>query len=174
MSIEGDAPAYRGTSYILFEDLPLEEFGNRMPQVKVEVWGRSGVMEGLVRGVNVIPGTTEWGYSPAVVEQVELSSAQERQRNATTGEWEMVAVESVTGSRPENAARFAGVSDWSVSMDTLRAVLPEAKTASLVVAWFGTDLRAGQCLIEPRVEIKGKRTTPEWTAAGLTRALLQK
>lgn len=170
VSVEGDAPAYRGTAYILFEDLPLEEFGNRVPQVKVEVWGRSGVMEELVRGVNVIPGTTEWGYSPAVVQQVEVNYSQEREWNALTSEWEMATVRNVTGTKPENAARFAGVSDWSVSMDTLRAVLPATQTASLVVAWFGTDLRAGQCVVEPRIELRDKETEPAWSAGGLSRA----
>lgn len=28
----GQAPAYRGVAYIVFEDLPLEAFGNRLPQ----------------------------------------------------------------------------------------------------------------------------------------------
>ena len=35
--IEGAAPAYRGMAYIVFEDLPLEAFGNRMPQLSFEV-----------------------------------------------------------------------------------------------------------------------------------------
>lgn len=29
-------PAYRGSSYIVFEELPLEKFGNRIPQITVE------------------------------------------------------------------------------------------------------------------------------------------
>lgn len=29
-------PAYRGVAYLMFEDLPLEKFGNRLPQVSVE------------------------------------------------------------------------------------------------------------------------------------------
>lgn len=33
----GLAPAYPGMAYILFKDLPLARFGNRLPQVKVEV-----------------------------------------------------------------------------------------------------------------------------------------
>lgn len=36
---EGDAsltPAYRGISYVMFEDIPLEHFGNRLPQVSIE------------------------------------------------------------------------------------------------------------------------------------------
>lgn len=31
------APAYRGCSYIMFEEFPVEKFGNRIPQIDVEV-----------------------------------------------------------------------------------------------------------------------------------------
>ncbi len=37
---EGSAdltPAYRGTTYVMFEDIPLEHFGNRLPQMSIEV-----------------------------------------------------------------------------------------------------------------------------------------
>lgn len=34
---EGSCPAYRGTAYIVFKDIPLEKLGNRIPQVSVEV-----------------------------------------------------------------------------------------------------------------------------------------
>lgn len=34
---EGSAPAYRGIAYIVFKDLPLEKFGNRIPQVSAEI-----------------------------------------------------------------------------------------------------------------------------------------
>lgn len=34
---EGSCPAYRGTPYIMFTDIPLEKVGNRIPQVSVEV-----------------------------------------------------------------------------------------------------------------------------------------
>lgn len=33
---EGSTPAYRGVSYIVFKDIPLEHVGNRIPQVSVE------------------------------------------------------------------------------------------------------------------------------------------
>ena len=33
----GDAPAYRGLAYLVFERLPLAEFGNRIPQLSFEV-----------------------------------------------------------------------------------------------------------------------------------------
>ncbi|MGA1256110.1 MAG: phage tail protein [Candidatus Nanopelagicaceae bacterium] len=32
-----DTPAYRGRSYIVFDDIPLEDWGNRLPTVSVEV-----------------------------------------------------------------------------------------------------------------------------------------
>lgn len=34
---EGSCPAYRGTAYVVFKDIPLEKLGNRIPQVSVEV-----------------------------------------------------------------------------------------------------------------------------------------
>jgi hypothetical protein len=37
VSFEGDAPAYRGEAYVVFTDLQLEKFGNRLPQFKFEV-----------------------------------------------------------------------------------------------------------------------------------------
>ena len=32
-----DAPAYRGLAYLMFEDLPLADFGNRIPQITAEI-----------------------------------------------------------------------------------------------------------------------------------------
>ncbi len=33
----GSCPAYRGSAYIMFEEVPVEKFGNRIPQVTVEM-----------------------------------------------------------------------------------------------------------------------------------------
>ena len=33
---DGDVPAYRGLAYIVFERLPLADFGNRIPQLSFE------------------------------------------------------------------------------------------------------------------------------------------
>ena len=41
----GDTPAYRGRSYIVFDDIPLEEWGNRLPAVSVEVV-QNGYLDG--------------------------------------------------------------------------------------------------------------------------------
>lgn len=37
---EGRTPAYRGQCYIVFEDMPLQDFGNTIPQVTVEVFAQ--------------------------------------------------------------------------------------------------------------------------------------
>ena len=34
----GEAPAYRGTAYVVFERMPLADFGNRIPQLSFEVF----------------------------------------------------------------------------------------------------------------------------------------
>ena len=55
----------------------------------------------------------------------------------------------------ENAHLYPHVSDWTVSLDELQALCPNLQHVSLVVAWFGDDLRCGTCTIAPRVERVG-------------------
>jgi hypothetical protein len=60
-----NTPAYRGTAYVVFEELPLERFGNRLPQLSFEVFrpildGDSA--ESLVRAVTLIPASGEFAY----------------------------------------------------------------------------------------------------------------
>ena len=59
----------------------------------------------------------------------------------------------------------------SVALDRLEACAPKVESVSLVVAWFGDDLRAGHCRIRPGVEVSAKATTPEnWSVDGVARA----
>lgn len=51
-------PAYRGVSYIVFQDLPLEKFGNRIPQVTVEAVNNSSnnfLFETITPGASIGP-----------------------------------------------------------------------------------------------------------------------
>lgn len=66
----GNAPAYRGTAYVVFERLPLASFGNRIPQLSFEVTRPVGKLETMLRAVTLIPGTTEFGYETGTVVQV--------------------------------------------------------------------------------------------------------
>src|SRR5262249_16699003 len=101
-----------------------------------------------VRGVVLIPGSGEFVYATEPVTRLGAS-----------------------GERVfENAHTRQGGADWQGSIDQLGAALPNAKSASLVVSWFGTDLRAGHCELRPGVEIAAKDTSPfGWSVAGLSR-----
>lgn len=57
-----------------------------------------------------------------------------------------------------------------MSLDQLQAQCPNLKRVSLVIGWFGDDLRAGHCTVRPGVERVDKPTEPmAWSAAGLSR-----
>ncbi len=74
-AIEGTglAPAYRGLAYVVFEDLPLGPFGNRMPQLSFEVIARpvsqnpDRDLNTAVTSVCLIPGAGEFVYATDVV-----------------------------------------------------------------------------------------------------------
>ena len=57
------------------------------------------------------------------------------------------------------------------SLDRLQAMAPAVESVSLVVAWFGDDLRAGSCKVRPGVEVSAKTTSPQtWSVNGVSRA----
>ena len=55
------AGVYRGLAYVVFERLPLDMFGNRIPVMQFEVLRPTGALESQVRAVAIIPGATEHG-----------------------------------------------------------------------------------------------------------------
>ncbi|HVY20482.1 MAG TPA: glycoside hydrolase/phage tail family protein [Bauldia sp.] len=145
---QGDAPAYRDTAMIVFERLPLENFGNRIPQLSFEVIRPVDGIETAVRAVSMIPGSTEFGYDPEPVTST-----------ITPGS-------STTVNRHVDGVR----TDWQASVDELQAVCANAGRVGLVTAWFGNDLRAGECTLKPAVVDRTTVTSPyTWSAAGMTR-----
>jgi hypothetical protein len=146
---EGDAPAYRGLAYVVFERLPLANFGNRIPQLSFEIVRPVGRLEQMVRAVTLIPGATEFGYEPETVVQT-LGPGQ---------------------SAPENRHITYAPSDVIAGLDELQAVAPNVERVAIVVAWFGTDLRCGQCRVVPGVDNRAKQTYGgAWAVSGLDRA----
>jgi hypothetical protein len=143
------APAFRGLAYIVFEHLALAAFGNRMPQLSFEVFRAVDDVSANIKGVVLIPGSGEFALADDAVTRVGFG-----------------------GERlPENTHTQFGTSDFTVAVDQLEMALPNAKSASLVSSWFGTDLRAGLCQIMPGVERAAKETAPLlWNVAGLSRA----
>ncbi len=123
------APAYRGTAYVVFDRSPVADFGNRLPQFQFEVIRPVGAYQKDVRAVALIPGSTEYGLSPAEITRMRVP-----------GEMEAV-----------NRHVLHAGSDLEASLDELQAVLPNLKHVALVITWFGDDLRAGFCRIRPGV-----------------------
>ena len=153
-----NAPAYRGVAYVVFERLPLENFGNRIPQFTFEVMRPADDVAEKVRAVNIIPGAGEFHCDPRVVTRTQ-APVRSVLPVATTGI-----------SEPENAHASEKRSDWSISLDQLQAAARNLEAAALVVSWFGDDLRCGHCTIRPKVEVQNKFTRPEqWRVAGLER-----
>ena len=148
----GNAPAYRGLAYVVFERLALENFGNRLPQLSFEVFRAIDVLEQRINAVTVIPGTTEFGYdTQAVSRQVEVGHAE-----------------------TENSHAGGAVTDWTRSMDDLAAACENLSSLSLVVSWFGSDLRCGTCLVRPGIDSAQKVTTGRtWQVGGLARSSAQ-
>ena len=145
-----NTPAYRGTAYVVFEELPLERFGNRLPQLSFEVFRPildGEFAESLVRAVTLIPASGEFAYATEVVRR-----------------------EVGDSTNPENVNAEAHAADIVIALDRLEACAPKVESVSLVVAWFGDDLRAGHCRIRPGVEVSAKSTTPEnWSVNGVGR-----
>ncbi len=147
-----DAPAYRGLCYLVFERLPLGPFGNRIPNISVELCRVVGELEPKITAITVIPGATEFGYDPSP-----------RVRFLGPG---------ATGA--ENTHLSARASDWTLSIDELCDLCPNLEHVSLVVAWFGNDLRASHCTVAPRVEAASRPVSgSDWSVAGIARGSAQ-
>lgn len=146
---EDNTPAYRGLAYIVFERLSLERFGNRLPQLSFEVFRPIDGFEQKIKAITIIPGAGEFAYDTN----------------------EVIRLAGGGTTFPENTHTQQGDTDWCVSMDMLQASAPSLRNASLVVSWFGTDLRVGHCELRPGVERVEKTTSPyAWSVQGLPRA----
>lgn len=149
-----NTPAYRGTAYVVFEDLPLGNYGNRIPQLSFEVFrplADPDTAEGLTRAVTMIPASGEFAYATQGIRKGSRGATQADNLNALTDTADMV-----------------------VALDRLQASAPKIESVSLVVSWFGDDLRAGHCQVRPKVELAAKNTTPAaWSVNGVNRVSAQ-
>jgi hypothetical protein len=156
-----DTLAYRGLAYAVFEELPLERFGNRLPQLTFEVFRplvEPDTVEGLLRAVTMIPGSGEAVYATEPVREISGGLS-------VSG--------SYVGGGTDRVVNFnaaADLSDIEASLDRLIAACPGLEMVSLVVSWFGDDLRCGACTLRPGVEVAQKNATPAWSVNGVLRS----
>ncbi|MGJ8546793.1 MAG: baseplate multidomain protein megatron [Sulfitobacter sp.] len=158
----GNVPAYRGTAYVVMENLALGQFGNRVPQFSFEVIrpDQRGTPGGYhapshaVQGVALLPGTGEYTLATTPVTMVHLDDPD--------ASWSV------------NVTTPSGKTDFATSLENLTGELESLHAASLVVSWFGDDLRCGTCTVQPKVEkreIDGENMP--WGVSGLPRAQAQ-
>lgn len=154
---EGRVPAYRGTAYVVIESLALEQFGNRVPQFTFEVMrpaprrqpGARLDPPHAMRGVALLPGSGEYALATRPVTM-----------NYGPGKGAVVNVNSPSGEP-----------DFMTSLESLRGELPNCRTTSLIVSWFGQDLRCGACDIHPRVERRAfDSVNMPWIVSGQRRS----
>ena len=153
----GLVPAYRGLAYIVIEDLDLSAYGNRVPQFSFEVirpaQGSQAAlqpdMSKTIKGVCLIPGTGEYALATTAV-HYNLGLGMNRSANVNSS---------------------SGKTDFTTSFEQLQEELPGCNTVSIVVSWFGNDLRCANCQIKPKVEqtISDGIGMP-WQVSGITRS----
>lgn len=152
----GQVPAYRGTAYVVMEGLSLQRFGNRVPQFSFEVIRpeqtpaaeADHALPFGIQGVALIPGTGEYSLATTPVSYEGENEAR----------WSA------------NINSPSGKSDFLTSFGALTEEVPALKGTSLVVSWFGSDLRMSHCPVRPKVEdpdIDGAEMP--WRVSGLTR-----
>ena len=154
----GLVPAFRGIAYLVFQNLELEPFGNRMPQITAEIIKPldnpdEDSLENLVEGMNLIPATGEVTYSTV----------------------QSVRDDGFGNAVPENIHVNANKTDIELSLEDLTTQFPNNGGVNLVISWFGTDLRASTCTFVPKVEaILGRQLLPTpWSVNGITRNMAQ-
>ena len=90
-----------------------------------------------MKAVTLIPASGEFAYATQAI------------RKGASGE-----------TVAENLNASAHKTDLVVALDRLQASAPRVEGVSLVVAWFGDDLRAGHCQVRPAVEVGGEGDEP--------------
>ncbi len=158
VAIEGadKVPSYRSTAYVVFENLELSKYGNRIPQFSFEVFRRPTIDEAadapdfasLAQAVTLLPPAGPFSLSTEVV-RVKFGKGREQALNGNAD--------------PDR-------SDFLVSMDQLEGDLPGCDAVALPVTWFCSDQRCG--LANPRPAVapgwpNGKDAV--WRVSGETR-----
>lgn len=159
----GKTPAYRGLAYIVIEDFPLGDYGNRIPnftfEVKRKAKSKTNIeeipVEDRLKAISIIPGSGEFVYDTHVQYKINKDNACAQNGKA----------------KPINMNNLHKKADSLVSLDQLQNTCKNIEWVSPVVGWFTGSLNLSECMVSPGVEFKENlHTTPdEWKVAGKTR-----
>jgi hypothetical protein len=152
----GKTPAYRGLVYIVFDEMNLDKFGNRLPQITAEV---------------IRPLASEGENTELIANAVAMKTGGEFLMGTTN----FIKTEG-TASSSANFINARNISSIEASLDDLQSVIKQVQTIDLRVSWFGNDLRCQQCRVRPKVEKISTGLAPlsvspnDWEVSGMTRA----
>ena len=154
------APAFRDLAYIVFEDLPLADFDDMIPNLSFEVIRKpniSGVytVEDMVKSMVMIPGSGEYVYDTII---------QKKQILAQNG--------SIKAEKIINSHNFYNIPNSIHSLNQLSNICENVEWVAPVVCWFANSLDLSSCLIKPAIEFKDPfvRFSEEWRVGGCNRS----
>jgi hypothetical protein len=148
-------PAFRNTAYVVFDELELTQFGNRIPQFNFEVFRQAAPravdiepLNDLINGVALMPGSGEY-----VLATTPVNYSNEFGSNQSA-----------------NVHTNRGGTDVEHAIEDLRQELPQNGSVLLVASWFGDDLRCSECEIVPKVEqSETEGAEMPWSVSGQSR-----
>lgn len=161
----GTIPAYRGMAYVVIEDFPLAEYGNRIPNFTFEIRRTAKFtpsIEDKIKDMILIPGAGEFVYGTNIA--TKQDGAFIGSNFTPSGDKETI-----------NMHNYEGKADAVVAIDQMLNVLPNLEWVAVVVTWFATSTDAGACEIVPKVEFQGSTHVlpSDWSVAGIDRASAQ-
>ncbi|MBN8828628.1 MAG: glycoside hydrolase TIM-barrel-like domain-containing protein [Sphingobacteriia bacterium] len=161
---KGKTPSYRGLSYIVIENFPLTDFGNRIPNFTFEVAYKPKIdvpnfeeVENLIDGMVIMPASGEFVYE---TEKVTKSFGEYRNNKwIQKGKRNTINV---------NNNEFKP--DAVIALNQLQETCPNLKWTSLTCSWFTNSLDIHTAKILPGVEYKDAENFPyPWEVANFTR-----
>ncbi|MDR1495200.1 MAG: glycoside hydrolase TIM-barrel-like domain-containing protein [Rickettsiales bacterium] len=147
-SIEGtgNVTAYRDLSYIVFENFPLSEFNNRIPNFLFEVLRKNEVdsnsvtsLENCIQGINIAPSWGEFALSTTTQYKAGEQFAYDF-TDTNDGIWYVL-----------NRNNNSGATDSIASLNQLTDRLVNCQWFSVQTAFFGNSLDISNCTVTPRV-----------------------
>ena len=150
--MNNQAPGYRDLAYIIFEDMPLADFGNVIPNLSFEVMRKANVpngclLEDMVKQMIMIPGSGEYVYDTIIQKKVILGPN-----------------DSVIAEKTLNSHNLYNIPNSVHSLNQLGGICENIEWVAPVACWFGDSLNLSECLIRPAVEFKDDyvRYGEEW------------
>lgn len=152
---KGIAPAFRGTAYIIFKNMPINKFGNKVPNFTFEVQRKPKLepsqakqmsLEDQITNMVMIPGSGEFVYDTEIQQKIIEEDSSEIYRSV---------INSNNKDRMANAI---------YSLNQLQDTCSNVQWVAPVVCWFGNSLEIGDCKIEPRIEYNDAeaKTSEDW------------